>query len=139
MPRLRTFLIPPLVALAATGFAMAVAQDGGGARTGPAKNKVSAPAPIRPNPARLAKLLNDWEGQSAKLKTLDVSIYRIDLAPAWGDEDHYEGRAVFSRPQLAYLDFRKVKLVPDSKKKLVPLSRTSLASNPSRMVTIRSP
>ena len=120
MPRLRTFLIPPLVALAGTGFAMAVAQDGGGGRTVPAKNKVSAPAPIRPNPARLAKLLKDWEGQSAKLKTLDVSIYRIDLAPAWGDEDHYEGHAVFSRPQLAYLDFRKVKLVPDSKKKLVP-------------------
>jgi TIGR03009 family protein len=120
MPLLRTFLIPPLVALVATGFAMAVAQDGGGARTAPAKNKVSAPAPIRPNPARLAKLLKDWEKQSEKLKTLDVSIYRIDLAPAWGDEDHYEGHAVFSRPQLAYLDFRKVKLVPDSKKKMVP-------------------
>jgi len=120
MPRLRTILISPLVAVVAAGFAMAVAQDGGGDRPAPAKTKANAPPLVPPNPARMVQLLKDWEGQSSKLKTLEVSIYRIDLAPAWGDEDHYEGHAVFKSPQLAYLGFSKVKLVPNDKKKMVP-------------------
>jgi TIGR03009 family protein len=119
MPRLRTILICPLVAVLATGFALAVAQDGGD-RPSPAKTKANAPPLVPPNPARMEKLLKDWEGQSSKLNTLDVSIYRIDLAPAWGDEDHYEGHAVFKSPQLAYLGFNKVKLVTNDKKKMVP-------------------
>jgi TIGR03009 family protein len=124
MPRLRTILISPLVALVATGCAIAFAQEGGGARPAPAKKKAIAPPPAPPNPARLAQLLKDWEKQSSKLKTLEVSIYRIDLSKAWGDEEHYEGHAAFKNPQLAYLDFKMVKLVPNAnpnaKKKLVP-------------------
>ena len=116
MPRLRTFLIPPLVALAGTGFAMAVAQDGGGGRTVPAQNKVMHQLPIRPNPARLAKLLKDWEGQSAKLNTLDVSIYRIDLAPPGGMRITTKAMPFLAEPQLAYLGFNKVKLVTDSRR-----------------------
>jgi TIGR03009 family protein len=108
-----------LVAVLATGFALAVAQDGGDNRPMPAKTKANAPPLVPPDPARMKKLLQDWEKQSAKLNTLDVSIYRIDLAPAWGDEDHYEGHAVFKSPQLAYLGFNKVKLVPDAKKKMI--------------------
>ena len=79
MPRLRTILISPLVAVLATGFALAVAQDGGDNRPAPAKTKANAPPPVPPNPARMEKLLKDWEGQSSKLNTLEVSIYRIDL------------------------------------------------------------
>jgi TIGR03009 family protein len=120
MPRLRTILISPLVAVVVTGFAVAAAQDRGGDRPAPARTKANVPPPLPPNPARMAQLLRDWEGQCSKLKTLEVSIYRIDLAPAWGDEDHYEGHAVFKSPQLAYLDFNKVKLVPNDKKKMVP-------------------
>jgi len=72
-------------------------------------------------------LLRAWEGQSAKLKTLEVSIYRVDKNPAWWDEEeHYVGHAAFKSPQLAYLDFRKVELQIEvdprdkNKKHLVP-------------------
>ena len=58
-----------------------------------------------PDPARMKWLLKAWEGQSAKLKTLDVRIYRIDKDFKWKDEVHFEGRAVFKSPDLAYLDF----------------------------------
>ncbi len=119
MPQFRRILISALVALVATGFAMAVAQDGV-ERPAPAKVQAKAPAQLPPNPAAMQQLLKDWEIQSQKLKTLEVSIYRIDVSPAWGDEDHFEGRAIFSSPQLAYLDFRKVKLVLNEKKKKVP-------------------
>jgi TIGR03009 family protein len=120
MPRLRTILVCPFVAVLATGFALAVAQDDGNNRPPAAKARVQAPPPIPPNPRRMEELLKLWEKQSEKLKTLEVSIYRIDLSPAWGDEDHYEGHAAFEKPQLAYLDFKQVKLVPDTKKKMVP-------------------
>ncbi len=73
-------------------------------------------------------LLIQWEQQSAKLTTLEVDVYRVDSNPAWwDDEEHYIGHAAFKNPQLAYLDFRKVKLQaqvdPDdkTKKKLVPV------------------
>jgi TIGR03009 family protein len=66
-------------------------------------------------------LLKAWEGQSAKLKTLDVRINRIDLAPAWNEEIRFEGRAVFKEPELAYLDFKKVKTAPDAKGKQAPV------------------
>jgi len=120
MPRLKSIVICPFVALLATGFALAVAQDGGNNRPAAARAKVQAPPPIPPDPRRMEELLRLWEKKSKTLSSLEVSIYRIDLSPAWGDEDHYEGHAAFMNPQLAFLDFKKVKLVPDAKKKLVP-------------------
>ncbi len=77
----------------------------------------------------MTQLLADWEGQSEKLETLELAIYRIDKDPQWGDEEHYLGRAAFKNPQLAFLDFRKVKMheQPDpkdkKKKTLVPLKK----------------
>jgi TIGR03009 family protein len=76
----------------------------------------AAPAPAKPvDPARMEWLLKKWEQQCAKLKTLDVTILRIDDAPAWGDKDYYEGRALFKSPNLAFIDFNRIKL--DDKKK----------------------
>jgi TIGR03009 family protein len=74
-------------------------------------------------------LLRLWEGQSTLLQTLDLAIYRIDKDPKWGDEEHYWGHAAFKSPQLAYLDFRKIKMQEQAdpkdkkKKKLVPLKK----------------
>ena len=53
---------------------------------------------------------------------------RTDRSPAWGEDDHYEGRAMFKVPNLAWLDFQKEKEVVDpatkaKKKKLVPHER----------------
>ena len=39
----------------------------------------------------------------------------------WGDEIHYEGRAIFKNPQLAYLDFKKIKTARNAAGKLVPV------------------
>jgi len=76
------------------------------------------------------ELLTQWEGQSAKLTSLEVDVYRIDKNSAWWDEEeHYLGHAAFKNPQLAYLDFRKVKLQvqvdPEdkNKKKMVPIKK----------------
>ena len=60
-------------------------------------------------------LLEQWEQQSSRLKTLDVTILRIDDTPAWGDLEYYEGRALFKSPNLAFIDFNKIK--QDDKKK----------------------
>ena len=38
----------------------------------------------------------------------------------WKDEVHFEGRAVFKSPNLAYLDFWKLKLTPNAKGQLAP-------------------
>jgi TIGR03009 family protein len=73
----------------------------------PAPN--AAPAPPAPDPAKAARmrqLLQLWEGQSTKLKTLIVKIERVDHSPAWGDEE-YEGDAIFKSPNLAWLNFKK--------------------------------
>ncbi len=56
------------------------------------------------------------------MKTLDVWLDRIDKNPQWDEEIHYEGRAVFKSPQLAYLDFKKIKTKRDAQGKLVPLA-----------------
>jgi TIGR03009 family protein len=120
----------PLVALISTGFALAVGQDQSNDRPAPARPKAAAPAPP-PDPAAMDQILMDWETQSAKLKSLEVSIYRIDSVPAWGEEEHYLGSAAFRAPQLAQLDFRKVKLQtkPDPKDKskqiFVPLQKNN--------------
>jgi TIGR03009 family protein len=127
MPRPRTIWISPLVAWFATGCAVAMAQDRKGGRQ--AERVEQHVAPAQPAPMDMQRLLVLWEKQSAKLQTLEVSIYRTDKNPAWGDEEHYLGHAAFKSPQLAYLDFRKVKLEvqpdPKDKKKkiLVPLKK----------------
>lgn len=81
----------------------------------PAAQPAAAPAAQPADPARMEWLLKQWEHQSSLLKTLDVAILRIDDEPAWGDKDYYEGRALFKSPNLAWIDFNKIKL--DDKKK----------------------
>jgi TIGR03009 family protein len=125
-PRLESILIASLVAFLGTGALVAAGQDRedqpGPARRGPAPAAAGGAA----NRMDMERLLKLWERQSALLKTLEVLMYRIDKTPGW-DEDHYEGHAAFRSPQLAYLDFRKVKtrLDPDpkdpKKKQVVPL------------------
>lgn len=83
-----------------------------------------APAPI--DPQRLAGLLDLWEKNSANLTSLDVKMTRTDRNPAWGEDDHYKGRAMFRSPNRAWLDFEKEKVVVDpvTKKEVVdPVTR----------------
>jgi TIGR03009 family protein len=128
MPRSRMILVSPLMALLAGGSVAVFAQD-------PAQGRVAQPAPrtgraaqpaqgqAQPanDPAQMKRLLKAWQGQSAKLKTLDVRIYRIDKDFKWNDEIHFEGRAVFKSPNLAYLDFWKLKVAPNAKGQLAPV------------------
>jgi TIGR03009 family protein len=90
---------------------------GGNGRAGAAPRAAGAATDTakQVDPARMDWLLKKWEQQSTKLKTLDVAILRVDDAPAWGDKDFYEGRALFKSPNLAFIDFRRIKL--DDKKK----------------------
>jgi TIGR03009 family protein len=75
-----------------------------------------AGAPAKPvNPANMEWLLKKWEHQSSLLKTLDVTVLRIDDNPAWGEIEYYEGRALFKSPNLAFIDFNKI--TQDDKKK----------------------
>lgn len=103
-----------------------VQRPGGAAADQP---RAAAPVAPRPDPAAMQQILLDWETQSAKLRTLEVSIYRIDRIPNWGEEEHYVGSAAFQNPRLAFLDFRKVKMelqydAKDKKKKvLVPVKK----------------
>jgi TIGR03009 family protein len=120
MPFPRRIWIAPLVALFSAGFTLAVAQ-GPGNVSQPAQGQQQAAAP---QPAmNMGQLLQLWAEQSAKLKTLELAIYRIDEHRAWGDVEHYQGHAAFRTPQLAFLDFRKVKMQeqadPKDKKKKV--------------------
>jgi TIGR03009 family protein len=62
----------------------------------------------------MQQLLTLWAAQSAKLKTLEVTLHRVDSDPKWGAEEHYGGKAVFQAPQLAYLDFRAEKMKEQS-------------------------
>jgi len=123
MPGRRTIIISPLVAVLTMGFALAAAQDGGpGGAAAPRRQQPPAqkaqPAKEFP-PEAMDALLAGWEGQSAKLETLEVDIYRIDKDTAWGDEVHFAGHAAFKSPDLAYVDYRKVKMQskPDPKVK----------------------
>jgi TIGR03009 family protein len=114
MPLRRTILISALTAAFATGFALAVAQDRGDDGGPRGQQPPATKAQPRPDPARMQALLRLWEGQSAKLKSLDVSLYRVDRDLAWGDEEHYLGHAAFQNPSLAYIDYRKVKMQAQS-------------------------
>jgi TIGR03009 family protein len=122
--------LSPLIALVAAGSARVHAQEPtpGRAAQPSARAARSAPpaaTPAQPqaanDPAKMKWLLEKWEGQSGKLKTLDVRIYRIDKDFRWKDEVHFEGRAVFKSPNLAYLEFWKLKLAPNAKGQLAPV------------------
>jgi TIGR03009 family protein len=60
------------------------------------------------DPAKMDWLLEQWEKQSARLKTLDVTIFRVDDTPTWNEIEYYEGRALFQSPNLAFIDFHKI-------------------------------
>jgi TIGR03009 family protein len=116
-----------LIALLGSGPARLIAQEpapGRAARPVPRAGQAAQPAaPQAKNlhdPAKMKWLLQAWEKQSAKLKSLDVRIYRVDKDVKWKDEVHFEGRAVFKRPNLAYLDFKKIKLVQNTKGEVIP-------------------
>ena len=69
-----------------------------------------APAEEPPvDPAKMDKLLQLWERQSSLLKTLDAKVFRTDVIPAWDEIEYYEGRAIFKSPNLAFIDFKKIK------------------------------
>jgi TIGR03009 family protein len=130
MPRSRMILVSPLIALLAGGSALVFAQDPGQGQSrtvqpAPRAARTAQPAqgqaPVANDPAQMKRLLRAWERQSEKLKALDVHIYRIDKDFKWGDENHFDGRAVFKAPNLAYLDFSKLNMKPDAKGKLVPV------------------
>jgi len=76
------------------------------AATAPRRKAAAKPV----DPAKMESLLHEWEQNSSQLKTLDVRIYRVVDAPGWGDPDYYEGRALFKSPNLAFIDFRKIKV-----------------------------
>ena len=124
MPRSRMILFSPLIALLASGSAASHGQEPGrgveprgnnppAAR--PAQAGQARPQPVN-DPVKMKWLLEKWEGQSAKLKSLDVKIYRIDKDPKWKAGGSLQGRAIFKSPNLAYLDFKKIKLAPNAKK-----------------------
>ena len=73
--------------------------------------KAGQPAAARPAVApdqnRMKILLQHWEEQSTKLKSLDVKMRRVDTMAGWPDEV-YEGRAILQTPNLAWLNFQKV-------------------------------
>lgn len=110
--------------IAAGGFLTAWAAGGGLAkgqadqpaapRQPQAARAEAAPAGVAPG-IDVETLLKRWEGQSAKLKTLDVTILRKDVNPAWEATEFYEGRALFKSPNLAFIDFKKIKQDDDQK------------------------
>ena len=55
------------------------------------------------------RLLELWEQKSTELTSLDVKILRIDRNPAWDQVEYYDGRALFKSPNLAFIDFNKIK------------------------------
>ncbi len=67
------------------------------------------------NARKMNRLLELWEKKSTELSSLDVKILRIDQNPAWDELEYYEGRALFKSPNLAFIDFNKIK--QDEKKK----------------------
>jgi TIGR03009 family protein len=117
------FLPVLVVALAAVVAPRAWAQGPPGqnpANPAPPEGQVPNQAPVQPappDPEKLPKLLTLWETNSSRLKTLDVKMTRTDKSPAWGDDEHYEGRALLKSPNLAWLDFKKVVTVVDPKTK----------------------
>ncbi len=123
MPRRQKLFGIALVALLAMVYQVAAAQDRGQAPAAQARPAQPAPRLIQQTPQfppeAMDEVLRQWEEQSRKLDTLEVDIYRIDRDVQWGDEVHFAGHAAFQNPDLAYVDYRKVKLLvqPDPKVK----------------------
>ncbi len=106
-------MISALAALAATGSALALAQDQGIARPRTARQEQPAAKPAQAAqqfpPEAMDEVLSQWEIQSKKLRTLEVDIQRTDIDRNWGDEAQFSGHAAFQSPDLAYVDYRKIK------------------------------
>jgi TIGR03009 family protein len=126
----RMILLSPMIALLTAGFVGVHAQEpvpGQAAQPAARAQRGVQPAQAQRqpqpanDPAKMKWLLEKWAAQSAKLKTLDVHIYRIDTDFKWKDELQFDGRAVFKRPNLAYLDFKKVKMAPNAKGQQAPV------------------
>ena len=64
------------------GFPPGRSRSTGHRRPDRARTPQAGQAQAAPDPAQMQRLLKDWERQSAKLKTLDVWIYRIDRPAA---------------------------------------------------------
>jgi TIGR03009 family protein len=97
----------------------------------PAPARAGAAAPGRAiDPAMMEWLLGQWEKQSARLKSLDVTILRIDDTPDWGDLEYYEGRALFKAPNLAFIDFNKIKQDASKKPARDPANNKKWQSTP---------
>ena len=106
----------------------APAQNPPAKKMAPAPAQIKAPAPAPMDPAAIKArqeaelksqqemntLLDAWEAKSKLIKSLDVGFDRIDKSKAWGDQ-YYEGRAMLKSPDLACLQFTKVKTGPDDK------------------------
>lgn len=107
-----------LLAMCMMGGAVAQGQT---ATTAPeprdqAPSPAQAPEGAAPDdPAKMEKLLQLWERQSSLLKTLDAKVFRTDVIPAWDEIEYYEGRAIFKSPNLAFIDFKKIKQDDDRK------------------------
>ena len=98
--------------------------------TGP-RGAGAAARPVDPaNARKMDRLLELWEKKCKELNTLDVKILRIDQNPSWGLLEYYEGRALFKSPNLAFIDFNKIK--QDEKKKPVrdPRDKNKWISTP---------
>ena len=123
--RWNVWILPVLVfVMSATEASRAQAQDPPGpAASAPIPAPATAPDPAAgqgqvadqgpvqpppPDPKKLADLLALWERNSSRLKTLDVTMKRVDKSPAWNEDEHYEGRALLKSPNFAFLDFKKI-------------------------------
>lgn len=102
---------------------LAALMFGGPHALGQAARPTAAPRQAAPAPAAAQQrqaapadpgidvetLLKKWEGQSSKLKTLDVGIFRKDTIPEFDEVEYFEGRAIFRSPNFAFIDFKKIK------------------------------
>ncbi len=138
MRRRMTIMVAQALAIWAAAvsasFGQAPERDGAAVQAAPAPAERPAPRqtaqPAKPiNPAKMDWLLTQWEQQSSRLKTLDVTILRIDDTPAWGDLEYYEGRALFKSPNLAFIDFNKIKQ-DDKKKPIKDPQKNKFVSEP---------
>ncbi len=105
--------------------ATAVAQQGRKEENATAVKTAASATAIDPQGKRMEQLLNLWAQQSTRLKTLDVKIKQVaKVSEAWGNgEVHYDGRALFKAPNLAWIDFQEVVTDEKQGKKLVPHER----------------
>jgi TIGR03009 family protein len=96
----------------------------------PQQAQPAAPA----DPAKMERLLQLWEGQSSRLKTLDAVIFRSDYNLAWEEYEYFEGRAIFKSPNLAYVDFRKIQQDKDNKPVKDPKTKAWVSAPKDRIV-----